>query len=426
MQISAQLERLCLLRRSTTPEFETAKALLAELDNPQSRIPCIHVAGTNGKGSTCAMLAAILRQAGLKTALYTSPHLVRFNERCQINGENISDERLSFWLEQVESAAAKVEERVGIGPASFFDLATAVAFSHFWDEKVDIAVIETGLGGRWDATNVITPLASVITSIGLDHTSVLGNTVSQIAAEKAGIIKPGVPVIISALPPEAEQVIMARARDLAAPLISAVDNVAIYERAQDLTGQKFKIRTKLRDYGSITLPLLGQHQIANCSTAITTIEVLESRLHVNPEAIKTGLSKTVWPGRLQVISYDPIIIVDGAHNPESARALRMALDEMVGSRPLGFILSFMGDKDVRHFLEQIAPLASRCWIVELNNQRAMRGAEIAQLLQPYQVPGEIALLPTALEEARDWAKANGGCVCVTGSLYLAGEILSVL
>ncbi len=397
------------------PGLDVITGLLQALDNPHQRLAVVHVAGTNGKGSVCAMLESVLRASGFKTGLYTSPHLVDFSERFLVGGRQISEEKLNDYIGLMEKKANEVERSTGLRGATFFEISTAIAFQYFADESVDVAIVETGMGGRWDATNVVVPLVSVITHIDIDHANFLGDTIEQIAAEKAGIIKPGRPVV-SAPQSEAVMGILGNV-DEASSLVSVgrVDGASssVYMK------QKLKIETHSRNLPLINLPLLGECQRENCAVAVATLEVLADMLDFEPE-FKKGLESVEWRARFQVLEADPLVILDGAHNPSAARALAKTLMENYPKDQVGFVLGFLDDKDAVEFLREIKPLASKAWTVPIDGPRgttAEQSATQCRIAGMEATPSEVS---RAWDSARDWAGAEPDrLVVVTGSLYLA-------
>lgn len=405
--------------------LEETRALLEELGQPQDAFLSIHVAGTNGKGSVCAMLAAVLQAAGYRTGLYTSPHLIRFSERVRVQGETISDVELARQIELVEDALARRCES-GLRDATFFEFTTALAFSHFRDQKVQVAVIETGMGGRLDATNVLTPVVSVITPIGLDHQQYLGNTVEAIAAEKAGIIKSGCPVVCAEMDAAAREVIRKTARARGSAFVPVAESVQVKRVRQTLAGQRISVETPDEAIGPIILPLLGTHQLANVATVVTALLTFRDTcsVPVAAEAIKRGLAAVHWPARLQVVEHEPPVLVDGAHNPPAAVALARALHEVAPKQPVGLVSSFLSDKDAAGFLRELAGSVRKLWLVPLANERAMTMADMLTAARVAHVAAESTPnLAAALSEAKAWARGQKGLVCVAGSLYLAGEAL---
>lgn len=407
--------------------LETEQALLNRLDHPESGLVFIHVAGTNGKGSVCAMLESILRAAGLATGLYTSPHLIRLHERIRVNGACLADQELIELIKQVEAQASAVARRPGGPEVTFFEFVTAMALEYFRRRKVQVVIWETGLGGRLDATNVVTPLLSVITGISLEHTAYLGPDLASIAREKAGIIKAGRPVVLGPMADESLAVIRSAAGAQKAQIISADQTVTIRRQRQNLDGQKIRIESACKAYGVLTLPLLGAHQLVNAAIAVTAYEEFANLLGIEPDepAVKRGLASVRWPGRLQVISRPPPLIVDGAHNPEAAEILDRALAELLPDSPLGLVMGLCQDKDLAGFMRPLARRVKRCWAVPLNSERSRLPAEIAGEARRVGWPVAETTVPQALAEAQNWAAGAGGTVCVAGSLFLAGEVLAL-
>ena len=394
--------------------------LLERMGNPHLRMPHIHVAGTNGKGSVCAMIESVLRAAGYKTGLYTSPHLVRFNERIQVAGRCISDEDLAALYLEVERQEQTLSRR-----PTFFEFTTAMAFEYFKRQQVELSVLETGLGGRLDATNVVMPLLSVITRIDIEHTQYLGKTIEEIATEKSGIIQPGRVVICGSMPEEAREVILRTARERDAKAIRVEDVVSIRRASRSLRGQKLKIETASASYGSVLLPLLGEYQIENAALAVAVIETLNSLspFVVDEDAMKKGLESVRWPGRCQVLSEDPLVILDVAHNPNGAEALAASLKELTKGRELGLVVGVLSDKDCRGVMKPFSSIVKRCWAVQIQNERGLPLADLLTCIHNAGISVEGRTLTEALSEAKAWAKAHDAAVCIAGSLYLAGDVL---
>lgn len=397
------------------PGLEVTVALLEKLGNPHTGLKCIHVAGTNGKGSVCAMMESVLRASGFKTGLYTSPHLFRFNERFRISGREIPDPVLERLIADVEDAAQRLSTR----PATFFEISTAMAFEYFKREKVDYAVIETGMGGRWDATNVIQPLLSVITRIDIDHTEYLGTGMEQIAREKAGIIKPGAPVICGPMPVEAEAVIYQEAREKKVPILGS-DEAVFFECLESRRNDHLlNIEASGHEYPGVRLPLAGRFQLENCGIAVAALEDLADIQGIRLQ-MKRGLESVKWPGRFQLLQERPPVIYDGAHNVGGAQALTQTLEEVFPGFCKGFLFGFMKDKDVRGILKMLKPAAGKAWALTLPGGRAMSaqeisaaGAEIGMDIQPV----------AGIQPALDWIEADKKrLVCFTGSLYLPEEL----
>ncbi len=403
-----------LFKRTTQgikPGLDIITGLLQALDNPHHKLAVVHVAGTNGKGSVCAMLESVLRASGFKTGLYTSPHLIDFSERFRINGAPISGEKLEGYIQALEEIADRVAGKIGQRPATFFEISTAIAFQYFVDEAVDIAIIETGMGGRWDATNVVIPLVSVITHIDIDHTNYLGDTIEAIATEKAGIIKPGRPVVSA---PQTEEV-MNELREPGVPIIYGSEAVSVVKVGNP---QKLKIETHSRNLPPINLPLLGECQRENCAVSVAALEVLADMLGVDLE-FKKGLESVEWGARFQMLETDPPVILDGAHNPSAGKALAKTIRENYPKHKVGFILGFLDDKESVGFLREIKPLVSKAWTLSINAPRgttAEHSAIQCRLAGIEAMPSEVS---SAWKAARKWASAEPDrLVCITGSLFL--------
>ncbi len=395
-------------------------SLLEALGNPERRFLSVHVAGTNGKGSTCALIEAALRHRGLRTALYTSPHLVRVNERIQIQGLPLSDDDLHRLLDLVEHAAAPLPR-----PPSFFETLTAIAFLAFAENHVQVAVVEVGLGGRLDCTNVLTPLLSVITRIDFDHMDYLGDTLAQIASEKAGILKPGRPAVLAAQPEEALHVLRRVASEKNCPLVEAPNHTRISQRKQDLSGQHLLLETPSADYGRIRLPLLGAFQLESLATAIPAIEETLRQLGIpdDPDSLRAALASASWPARCQVLSRSPPLLLDVAHNPGGARALTHTLRELFGRHAKGvWVVGQMRDKDNPGFFHEIAPHASHCLCVAVDLPRAQHPDILATHARKAGIPATSLSLPEARLQLPTLA-AQAAFGCIAGSVYLAGNWL---
>ena len=417
------------------------RVLLRALEHPERMFPSVLIAGTNGKGSTAATLASILRASGLKTGLYTSPHLVRINERIRINGTEIRDDDFAGLHGEVDRVAERLVAR-GELPwhPSFFEMMTAIAFSHFARERVGIAVLEVGMGGRLDATNVVEPLVSVIADISLDHQKFLGNTVGEIAREKAGIIRPGGVVVTLPQQPESNDVIGNTILDLEAVGVSAVQYVppvspgSTESRVASSENNSFRSRYPLQVMGKQILvesPLVGRHQLRNVALAIAAAEELSKKglAGITPESIERGVRETHWPGRFQVLPAGggwPEVVLDVAHNPAGAWALRSALSERYDDRPMVFVFGAMRDKAISEMTEILFPLALRVFATRPDNPRAASPEEIQHAGS--RTGAEIEGVPevrAALRRARASAAA-GAVIVVTGSIYLVGEVIGLL
>lgn len=390
------------------PGLDTTRALAARVGDPQNSLRFLHVAGTNGKGSTCALLASIYRAAGLRVGLYTSPHLVTFRERIQVDGALIPEADVARLTAELRAHCDGEPASGPAGQPTFFEFVTVMALRHFAEQRCDLVVWETGLGGRLDATNIVTPLASVITNISLDHTQWLGDTLEKIAAEKAGIIKPRVPVLKAGDPPEVLAVFDRVARENDAPLriVTATD-------------------TQRPPLDRIELPLLGEHQRRNAALALATVETLQAQLPVPPEAIARGLREVQWPGRLQLIRRPgQDILLDGAHNPAGAEQLRGALAKHFPGRPPALLLGVLADKDSSAIVRALAPLARRIYTAPVDSPRSLLASELAARCRAAHPAAEVIECASA---AQALERATGEpFLVVTGSLYLVGETLARL
>jgi len=454
------------LAQTPSHKFDLAhmRVLLEALDHPERKFPSVLIAGTNGKGSTAATLASILHASGLKTGLYTSPHLIRINERIRVNGQEITDDEFARLHGEVDGAAEKLVERGNLPwHPSFFEMMTTIAFEHFAREKVEIAVLEVGMGGRLDATNVVEPRVSVITDISLDHQKFLGNTVGEIAREKVGIIRAGGVVVTLPQQPEANDVIGNTILDLGARGVSAVpyvppvspgsgDYLVPSSKTLPATGEtlltarhandnaqdakKYIYRYPLNVMGHqilVETALVGRHQLRNVALAIATAEELSKQgfVTITPHTIERGIRETHWPGRFQVMAPRPgwpEIVLDVAHNPAGAWALRSALSERYGDRPLLFVFGAMRDKAISEMTEILFPLAELVIATRAENPRSATPEEIQQAGTRTGTKIEMAAdAASALEQARKWAGATlGSVIVVTGSIYLVGEAMQAL
>jgi dihydrofolate synthase/folylpolyglutamate synthase len=417
-------------------DLEHMRVLLRGLGHPERTFPSVLIAGTNGKGSTAATLASILRASGLKTGLYTSPHLIRINERIRIGGEQISDEDFAQLHGDVDIAA---EQLVQTGELpwhpSFFEMMTAIAFRYFARQRVDVAVLEVGMGGRLDATNVVEPLVSVIADISLDHQKYLGNTVTEIAREKAGIIRPGGVVVTLPQQPAANDVVGNTILEMDASGISAVQYVPPVSpgSAEYQSAQTSRARYPLEVMGKqilVETPLVGRHQLRNVALAIAAAEQVAKKgfTGITAESIERGIRDTTWKGRFQIVEPTqgwPEIVLDVAHNPAGAWALRSALSERYGDRPLIFVFGAMRDKAISEIAEILFPMADRVIATQPGNPRAATPEEVRQAAGRTGTEIEcVTAVPAALERGRQAALPDG-VIVVTGSIYLVGEAMRV-
>ena len=440
---------------SDTLNLDRMRTLLAALGNPEKRYKTVHVAGTKGKGSTSAMMESVLRHMGLKVGLYVSPHLSTFRERMQVNRELIPAERVGDLADEIKAAVmhkVQVEETIGEGDAAekrmvereeykipgitFFEVITAMAFLHFAREQVDWAVIEVGLGGRLDATNVITPEVSLITSLSLDHMHLLGNTLGEIAREKAGIIKPGVPVVVESQTLEATQVIEKIASDIGAPFTQLGRHWRWTPGTNALNKQAFEvkqvslIRSKNRPFvndleGWYEIQLMGKHQLDNATLVIAAIDVLRESLRasgvqeISAKIVRDGLRQTLWAGRFDIVRGDPPLVMDGAHNVDSVNKLLITLVELFPGKRWTFIFGTYKDKDADGMLKQLSGRAIRFIFVQAEkNPRALPVDELLALAQKRNL--RATGLPN-ITDAIDAVANLNEAVCITGSLAVVGE-----
>ncbi len=395
------------------------RELLAGLGNPQDRLKFVHVAGTNGKGSTSAFTASICQAAGLRTGLFTSPYVMEFNERIQVDRKSISDADLLDVTRRAKAQADRMED-----VPSSFELLTAVALTYFAEQACDIVVLEVGLGGRLDSTNVIEhPLVCAITPIALDHTAILGDTVAAIAAEKAGIIKPGSPVVCCTQEPEAARVIRSRCAELGCSL-----TVPRFSRAHARYEDGFQVLS-YDGIDNVRLSMCASYQPVNAVMAIEIARLLRVRgLDISDAHIKAGLEAARWPGRFDIVGRNPAVVVDGGHNEQGARVLADSLRCAFGGAPVTFVMSVLADKDYRAMIEQVAPLAARVFTVSAPyTDRALPAQDLAAAVRDAGIEQVRACrdFTDACENAL-CAAGRDGVVCCFGSLYSVGEAMRAL
>lgn len=409
-------------------DLESIRKIVLALGNPQSKYPTAMIAGTNGKGSTSAMLAGILAAAGLRTGLYTSPHLVRVNERIRVNGRDISDVEFADSFSEVSHAVDRLIQKGSLPHRpSFFEFLTATAFLHFARAGIDFAVLEVGMGGRLDATNITEPRVAVITNIDLDHQQFLGDTLAAIAWEKAGVIKPGRPVISACDHPEAKEVIRKRAAELNAPLTDLTQAAQI-SNVRNLDGRyAFELTMAGHHFPALVPPLMGAFQIKNTVAAVAAALCLAREgCKISPSAIDAGIRATSWPGRMEMICEHPLVVLDGAHNPAAAREIAAAARALWPGRPLRLVYASMRDKSIGEISDILFPLADAVYLTRPEQERAAAPEEILAAVKSR--PQRIVVEPNparALERAcRDGSSSD--VVMVTGSLFLVGSIKRAL
>jgi dihydrofolate synthase/folylpolyglutamate synthase len=430
-------------------KLERMLGLLEHLGNPHHALRVVHIAGSKGKGSTSALLASVLSRAGYRTGLFTSPHLCRVEERIRIDGKPIQSDELTALLNLV-CPAVRAMDREGdpsAGTVTFFEVATALCFLHFARRGVDVAVLEVGLGGRFDSTNVVRPIVAMITSISYDHTRQLGNRLSQIAMEKAGIVKPGRPALSAARVAEARQVIEAICRERGAPLRQLDHEIHHRHRPGRITEAgirpaRVQVETDRRSWPEMELGLLGEHQAANAALVVAAVEHLqEEGYRITDEAVSAGLARVVWPARFEVLGRHPLVILDCAHNVASAQALVDTLEQSLPKTAAGdsrigrskrgrriLVFASSSDKDLPGMLKVLAPHFSEVYLTAYShNPRRVPPEELAGMLR------RVADVPHATFEdpVAAWQAARAGAgaddvICVTGSVFLAGELRPVL
>ncbi len=410
------------------PGLERVNIILEQFDHPENKIKVIHVAGSNGKGSTIAFLRSIYTQAGYNVASYISPPIYKFNERIKINNIPINSEELKEIVQKLDSVIESLLEDAKISSPSFFEFITAIFYFYFYQKEVDIALMEVGLGGRLDATNVvISPLISVITTISLEHSAILGETVAAIAKEKAGIIKEGRPVI-TGVKEELRMVIEEIAEQKESPLIDINNKYKYRLLSSSLQGQKVIINSNNLEY-KLSIPLLGKHQIKNALLALGVVDRLANVLPVTEENIKTGIKKTSWPGRIEIVSKKPTIIIDGAHNSAGIKVLSDFLQENIREgQKVSIILGILNDKNVREMLGylNIDKLEIEFIITRNKNERALKPEKIKEIVEELNIKNKIF---AHLEEAINNVRKNAGkddIILITGSLYTVKEAKIVL
>lgn len=402
------------------------KYLLRLLDNPHLSVPTIHIAGTKGKGSVAAMIARVLALSGYRTGLYTSPHLYTLRERIRVNGDLISEAEFASLVARLKPHIEEVNRSPGYFCLSFFEVLTAVAFVYFTEKKVDFQVLEVGLGGRLDATNVANPQVVVITPISRDHTEILGEGLEEIAREKAGIIKPRCPVVSSPQAEEVSRVVSDVCRRKEAELVQVGRDVVWHSVAADLNRQSFVVEGRKGVY-RLTIPLLGDFQVENAATAVAALEVLGDRgVSLSVEALAAGLAEVSWPGRFQILSHKPVVLADGAHNVASMRRLVGNITAYFGYKQLFIVFGTSVDKDIAGLAEELASLSPRVIVTRSSHPRAAPAEDAVAAFARNGVTPQVAQsVPEALALALSLA-GEDDLVLVTGSLFMAAEALGAV
>jgi len=405
-------------------ELDTISNILSHLNTPQNNYNMVHVAGTNGKGSTATCIASILSAAGFKTGIYTSPHLVRFNERICVNGQQISDANVISAYEAVNAADNRLCQ--GSRRATFFEIVTAMAFYHFAKEKVAWAVIETGMGGRFDATNIITPKVSVITNLSIEHTDYLGHTIKDLAREKGGIIKPGVPAVTAVSQPSGIDKLTQIAKDRESALYRFKRDFSIRKTPGRST---YKYKGIYQNFKDLIKPLPGEHQRENLSLALAAVELIfeqnqgtEPRYELSRELLHRGLAQVKWPGRLEKIMDHPLVILDGAHNLKASVLLGKYLNQTLGDKKLTLVIGILDDKPYEAMLAQLLPRAQRVIVTKAKINRSIEPAVLTAAVKKT-FNGELQIIED-VKDAVSYAIStshNEDAICIAGSLYVAGE-----
>ena len=405
--------------------LERSLALSRKTGRPEEAYPIVHVAGTNGKGSVSAMIDSVLRASGFRVGLYTSPHLSSYSERIRVGGRPISKARLGELMTELGPVFQSIAEDPGLGPPTEFEMGTALAFLHFAYEKVDFAVVEVGLGGRLDSTNIVMPKISAITNISLEHTGILGNTLEEIAGEKAGIIKEGIPVVVGRQDPSALRVIEDAATMRSAPMVLFGRDIECHRESMSMDGQSFSVKVQNRVYDRLEIPLIGAHQVENAAVAVGVIDAMcQMGIDIGDVELKAGLRLVSWPGRLEVLQRQPLVLVDGAHNPDGARRLREAIPEIVGERPVTAVIGISRDKPAEEMVSEISKFADSVIATEALSSRSgmtdpcrllclarKNGVRAEAVSDPFKA------VDRGLEEVGD-----SGALVVSGSIYLVGDV----
>ncbi len=411
------------LYSSANFDLRRMEELLERLGNPHLRARAVHVAGTKGKGSTAAMIASALGTAGDRTGLYTSPHLHTFRERINIAGKDIAEREFYTLVERLKPEVEAVNLGNAYGQLTTFEILTTMAFTYFGEAKVDFQVLETGLGGRLDATNVVPAEVAVITSISLDHAEVLGDSLDKIAGEKAGIIKPGSVVVISPQQEEAEMMIAEVCGEKRARLVAVGRDVTWQKIAADISGQSLRVRGLLDSY-DLAIPLLGEHQLENAATAVAALEALAScGVTIPAESIVGGLAEVHWPGRLEILSHEPLFLVDGAHNADSARRLKEAIKQYFDFQRLVLIIGVSSDKDIAGIAGELAPLSTVAIATRSRHPRALAPSLLLEELLKHGAYTELTESVAAATRRALALAEPSDLICATGSLFIAAEAI---
>jgi dihydrofolate synthase / folylpolyglutamate synthase len=432
----ARVEKLLEGRFPTrmVPDLDRITDLLTLLGDPQRAYPSIHLTGTNGKTSTARMIDDLLRELGLRTGRYTSPHLERVTERIALDGQPLTDERFAEVYDEVAPYAELVDVRHS-DSVTFFELLTAMAFAAFADSPVDVAVVEVGLGGRWDATNLIHAPVAVVTTIGLDHVGILGNTVTKIATEKAGLIHAGATVVSAPQSEDADAVLSARAAEVGASILREGVDFGVQSRTVAIGGQLLTIRGLAGAYDDIFMPLHGEHQASNAACAVAAVESFlgNGREQLDPDAVRAAFAAVSSPGRLEVVRRSPTVLLDGAHNAAGAAALAAALTDAFAFDTMVAVVAVLADKDAAGLLAELEPVVNRLVVTTNGSPRAMAAGVLAEVAVGVfgEDRVEVAVrlddaIDAAVAAAESEAQIGGAGVVVTGSIVTVGEARHLL
>ena len=400
--------------------------LLEGLGNPHLKARSLHITGTNGKGSTSAMLASVLTVAGYRTGLYTSPHLITMRERFMVNGRMIKEDEVAAIITRLKPHIEGVDAEAVYGRLTVFEILTALCFAWFTEQKCEFQVMEVGMGGRFDATNVVQPEVCLLTSISLDHTDVLGDTIAKITAEKCGIIKPGCVVVSHPQVEEADKIISDSCREKGVELIKINRDVTCCSLGYDLHSQSLEVRGRLAKY-IVTIPLLGRHQLDNTAATVAALEVLIERgFSISMDAITEGLSRVEFPGRLQIVGQRPLMVLDGAHNPGAARKLKEALQQYFKPAKAILVIGMSADKDMNSVVGEFSPFFDQVITTRADNPRSASPDLLATL---FGASGKSVVASENVHKALDLAQKSAeenDLICVTGSLFVVGEALKII
>jgi dihydrofolate synthase/folylpolyglutamate synthase len=420
----ADYERMS--RSALVWDIRRMEYFLKELGNPQLAAKSIQVAGTKGKGSTAAMITNVLTKAGYSTGFFTSPHIYSFTERIQVDGHPIAEEEFAALTEKIKPVVEAVNKNGKYGELTTFEILTAMCFTCFKERELGFQVLETGMGGRLDATNLVNAEVCVITSISLDHMDVLGDNIAQIAAEKAGIIKPGNVVVCAPQPPDALSIIENVCREKQAKLIITGKEVTWQRKDFNDSAQSFKLKARLNEY-DLSIPLIGEHQLENAGTAVAALEVLvEQGVNIQPGSIAAGLAEVHWPGRLQILQRQPLLVVDSAHNADSARRLIQALQQYFNFNRLILIIGLSWDKDIQGTIRELASVPVSTIVTKSRHPRAVEASRLISEFAKWDVTSQSTEdVASALKLALNIAEP-GDLICATGSLFIVAEVMESL